>query len=183
MKKVFLFLADGFEEIEAIAPIDILRRAEIDLTTVSVMGKNEVTGAHKLTIVADKLFEEVDFTNAEMLILPGGMPGTTNLENFDGLRRLIEKQSAKKGKISAICAAPSILGKMGLLEGKEVICYPSFEVFLKGAKISDKKLVKADNIITAKGPGVAIDFALAIVKELKGEKVASEVAEAMIYEK
>lgn len=181
MKKVFLFLADGFEELEAVAPIDILRRAEIDITTVSVMGRKEVKGAHNLTIVADKLFEELDYTNNEMLILPGGMPGTSNLENHAGLKKLLEQQAAKKNKISAICAAPSILGKMGLLNGKEAICYPGFEQFLSGAKISTKKLVKADNIITAKGPGVAIDFGLAIVEELKGKTIADQVAQGMIY--
>lgn len=181
MKKVFLFLADGFEELEAVAPIDILRRAEIDITTVSVMGRKEVKGAHNLTIVADKLFEELDYTNNEMLILPGGMPGTSNLENHAGLKKLLEQQAAKKNKISAICAAPSILGKMGLLEGKEAICYPGFEQFLEGANISTKKLVKAGNIIMAKGPGVAIDFGLAIVEELKGKTLADQVAQGMIY--
>jgi 4-methyl-5(b-hydroxyethyl)-thiazole monophosphate biosynthesis len=181
MKKVFLFLADGFEEIEAVAPIDILRRAEIDITTVSVMKTKEVTGTNNVTITADELFDEVDFSGNDMLILPGGMPGTTNLDNHAGLKELIKKQAMEKGKISAICAAPSILGKMGLLEGKEAIAYPGFEGFLKGAVISEKTVVKSDNIITAKGPGVALDFALAIVKDLKGKPTADEVADGLIY--
>jgi 4-methyl-5(b-hydroxyethyl)-thiazole monophosphate biosynthesis len=181
MKKVFLFLADGFEEIEAIAPIDILRRAEINITTVSVMQTKEVTGAHNVTITADRLFEEADFSGNDMLILPGGMPGTTNLDNHAGLKTLIKKQIREKRKISAICAAPSILGKMGLLEGKEAIAYPGFESQLKGAVISQKTVAKAGNIITAKGPGIAIDFALAIIEDLKGKQVADDVACGLIY--
>ncbi|MDO9153398.1 MAG: DJ-1/PfpI family protein, partial [Paludibacter sp.] len=122
--KVFLFLADGFEEIEAIAPIDIFRRAEIDLITVSVKNELAVTGAHGVTVLADTLFDEVDFSGNDLLFLPGGMPGTTNLDHHAGLKNLIESQTTQNKMIAAICAAPSILGKMKLLKGKEAICYP-----------------------------------------------------------
>ena len=180
--KVFLFLADGFEEIEAIAPIDILRRAGIDLVTVSVKSEKAVTGAHGVTILADKLFSEVDFAGNELLFLPGGLPGTTNLEKHEGLKKLIEKQAEAGGKLAAICAAPSIFGKMNLLKGKEAICYPGFENYLYDAKVSEKKVVQAGNIFTAKAAGVAVKFALELVKDLKGADVAQNLANALFVE-
>ncbi len=178
--RIFLFLATGFEEIEAVAPMDVFRRAGIALTTVSVTGKLVVEGAHNIGVQADVLFEEADFSGDFMIYLPGGMPGTLNLEAHAGLKQLIAAQLEQGEKIAAICAAPSILGKMGALSGKEAICYPGFEDQLEGAKIANSTIAKADNILTAKGPGVAIPFALKIVEELKGEQVAQEVADAMI---
>lgn len=180
--KVFLFLADGFEEIEAIAPIDIFRRAGIDLVTVSVKDEKAVTGAHGVTVLADKLFADVDFVGNEMLFLPGGLPGTTNLEKHEGLKKLIEKQAQAGGKLAAICAAPSIFGKMNLLKGKEAICYPGFENFLYDAKVSENSVVRAGNVFTAKAAGVAVKFALELVKELKGEDVAKAISDALFVE-
>ncbi len=180
--KVFLFLADGFEEIEAIAPIDIFRRAGIDLVTVSVKDEKAVTGAHGVTVLADKLFAEVDFAGNDMLFLPGGLPGTTNLEMHDGLKMLIEKQAKEGGKLAAICAAPSIFGKMNLLKGKEAICYPGFENYLFDAKISEKKVVQSGNIFTAKAAGVAVKFALALVENMKGADVAKTISDALFVE-
>src|ERR1035437_5610510 len=113
--KVFIFLADGFEEIEAIAPIDIFRRADIDVTTVSISNEKSVRGAHNITVQADCLFKEVDFSTNDLLYLPGGMPGTRNLDAHEGLKNLLLKQADNNKKIAAICAAPSILGKLGLL--------------------------------------------------------------------
>ena len=177
--QVYLFLADGFEEIEAIAPIDILRRANINIQTVSISGTKEVTGTHGIIIQADLLFTEVDFSLSDMLILPGGMPGTKNLDAHQALKAILTAQYEKRGKIAAICAAPSILGKMGFLNGKEAICYPGFEEALSGAVISKSLVVKSDNIITAKGAGVAVDFALKIVEELKGKSASEKIASAI----
>lgn len=179
--QIYLFLADGFEEIEAVAPIDVFRRAELEVITVSVTGDQLVTGAHGLTVAADSLFEDLSFGGDFLLFLPGGMPGTLNLEAHEGLCELIGQQAAKGNKIAAICAAPSILGKMGLLDGKDAICYPGFEHFLTGASVSDQDVVQSGSVFTAKGPGVAIDFALALVKDLKGPDVAAQVAGGMIY--
>lgn len=178
--RILLFLAEGFEEIEAVAPIDVFRRAGIDVTTVSVSDKLTVTGAHGIGVNADVIFEKADLSGDFLIYLPGGMPGTTNLDNHTGLKKLIEKQAAKRATIAAICAAPSILGKMGLLKEKEAICYPGFESFLTDAKISSSTIVKSGNILTAKGPGVAIPFALKIVEELKGKDTAQQVANGMI---
>ncbi len=178
--RILLFLAEGFEEIEAVAPIDVFRRAGINVTTVSVSDKLTVTGAHGIGVNADVIFEKADLSGDFLIYLPGGMPGTTNLDNHTGLKKLIEKQAAKGATIAAICAAPSILGKMGLLKEKEAICYPGFESFLTDAKISSSTIVKSGNILTAKGPGVAIPFALKIVEELKGKDTAQQVANGMI---
>nr|KAB2829375.1 MAG: DJ-1/PfpI family protein [Paludibacter sp.]MCE1154751.1 DJ-1/PfpI family protein [Bacteroidales bacterium]OJX92095.1 MAG: DJ-1 family protein [Paludibacter sp. 47-17] len=179
--QIYLFLANGFEEIEAIAPIDVFRRAELKVTTVSVTGDQLVEGAHGVTVAADCLFEELGFEGDFVLFLPGGMPGTLNLDAHEGLKALIRQQSERGQKIAAICAAPSILGKMGILKGKEVICYPGFESYLQGAAVASEDVVKSGSLFTAKGPGVAIDFALKLVEELKGEEVAARVASGMIY--
>lgn len=178
--RILLFLAEGFEEIEAVAPIDVFRRAGIEVTSISVSNKLTVNGAHGIGINADVIFEKADFTGNFLIYLPGGMPGTKNLGNHDGLIKLIEKQHEKGGTIAAICAAPSILGKMGLLKQKEAICYPGYESLLTDAKLSASSIVKSGNILTAKGPGVAIPFALKIVEELKGNKTAQQVASGMI---
>lgn len=178
--KIFLFLADGFEEIEAIAPVDIFRRAGLDVVTVSINAQKEVQGAHGIVVKADTLFDENDYQGDYLIFLPGGMPGTTNLDNHGGLKMLIASQAGKQGMIAAICAAPSILGKMDLLQGKEAICYPGFESLLKNARISQEKVVLDGNIHTAKGPGVAIAFALDIVSNLCGKEKAEEIASALM---
>ena len=177
--KVYIFLADGFEEIEAIAPIDIFRRAKIEVTTVSISENKIVQGAHGIPVIADYLFTETDFSDNDILYLPGGMPGTKNLDAHNGLKTLISKQMSENKNIAAICAAPSILGKMNLLNGKEAICYPGFEDQLEGAILSDNKIVKSGNIYTAKGAGVAVQFALKLVEELKGREVAQDLANSI----
>jgi protein deglycase len=177
--KIFVFLADGFEEIEAIAPIDIFRRAGIEVITVSISTQKEVSGAHGISVIVDCLFSEIEINENDLLFLPGGMPGTKNLNAHAGLKNLISMQAQKGEKIAAICAAPSILGKMGLLQGKEAICYPGFEKELAGATLSESKIVKADNIYTAKGAGVAIQFALRLVEELKGKEEATRIANSI----
>lgn len=173
--KVFIFLADGFEEIEAIAPIDIFRRADIDVTTISISNNKSVRGAHNIQVQADCLFTEVDFSGNNLLYLPGGMPGTSNLDTHKGLKELLLKQAGENKKIAAICAAPSILGKLGLLNGKEAICFPGFENQLAGALLSKDKIVKSGQISTAKAAGVAIQFALKLVEELKGKTLADKI--------
>ena len=178
--KVFVFLADGFEEIEAIVPIDIFRRAGIETITVSISDNKLVRGAHDIAVMADYLFSETDFSEIDLLYLPGGMPGTKNLDAHEGLKKLIQLQADGNKNIAAICAAPSILGKMNLLNRKEAICYPGFEDKLYGAVLSTEMVVKSGNISTAKGAGVALQFALQLVEELKGKEVADKIAESVL---
>jgi 4-methyl-5(b-hydroxyethyl)-thiazole monophosphate biosynthesis len=174
--KAIIFLAEGFEEIEAIAPIDILRRGGIEVITVSISNKNEVYGSHGIPVKADTLFKEIDFSTADLLCLPGGMPGTKNLDNHQELKDLIVRHANSGKNLGAICAAPSILGKLGLLNGKEAICFPGFEDQLIGAKLSNKKVVRDGNIVTAKAAGVAVEFDLKLVEILKGKLVSDQVA-------
>ena len=174
--KVFIFLADGFEELEAIAPIDIFRRAGFDVTVISISNEKTVRGAHNISVLADCLFTEADYNVADLLYLPGGMPGTKNLGEHAGLKNLLMKQARENKKVAAICAAPSILGKLGLLNGKEAICFPGFEDQLTGATLSKEKMVESGNISTARGAGVAIQFALKLVEELKGKNLAEQLA-------
>ena len=180
MKKVFIFLADGFEEIEAIAPIDILRRAELDLVTVSISDSKLVEGAHGVKVEADQLFTETSFGENDYYVLPGGYDGMLNLSAHQGVNELLKKQHSEGKKLAAICASPSVLGKLGILEGKEAICYPGFEGNLTGATISKNSVVEDGNVITGKGPGVAVQFALKIVESLKGKETASQVSDSLM---
>ena len=180
MKKVFIFLADGFEEIEAIAPIDILRRAELDVVTVSISDSKTVTGAHGIKVEADQLFTETTFGENDYYVLPGGYDGMLNLSAHQSVNELLKKQHSEGKKLAAICASPSVLGKLGILEGKEAICYPGFEGKLTGAVISKKSVVEDGNVITGKGPGVAVQFALKIVESLKGKETASQVSDSLM---
>lgn len=165
--KVAVFLADGFEEIEAISIIDVLRRGMIEVDTISISENFEVNGAHGIIVIADKKFSEEQFDYYDMLVLPGGMPGTTNLGKHEGLCKLLTRFALEGKKLAAICAAPSVLGQLRILEGKEATCYPGFEKQLIGCKLMNKDVVVSDNIITGKGAGVAIDFALELLKVYK----------------
>lgn len=178
--KVFIFLANGFEEIEAIAPIDVLRRAELEVVTVSISDRKTVEGAHGIKVKADQLFTETTFGENDYYILPGGLDGMLNLSAHEGVNELLKKQHSAGKKLAAICASPSVLGNLGILEGKEATCYPGFEEKLVGATVSTKSVVEDGNVITGKGPGVAIEFALKIVETLKGKAVADEVAAGMM---
>lgn len=178
--EVFLFLAEGFEEVEAIGTIDVLCRGELEVTVVSVTGNKVVTGTHGIPVVADKLFEETDFSRGAMLILPGGMPGAANMNEHEGLKNLLLQYNAEGSRIAAICAAPFILGGLHLLKDKRATVYPGYEATLLGATVVDAKVVKDGNIITSKGPGFVFDFGLAIVAELHGQEKANEVAEGML---
>lgn len=180
MKKAFVFLATGFEEVEATGTIDVLRRGGIETTVVSITGNRTVSGAHGIELVAGKLFEEVDFTGADALVLPGGMPGSNNLNAHEPLKRLLKRHFDEDKLVAAICAAPLVLGGLGMLKGKRAICYPGFELELTGAIITDEPAVIDGNVITGKGPGLVFDFALAIVKVLNGKPVAEEVASGLL---
>lgn len=180
MKKVNLFLADGFEEIEAITVVDVLRRAGVDIKTVSITNDKEVRGAHNIIVKADKIFESSFETDADMLVLPGGMPGTSNLEAHAGLKDLLKDFAAKGKYIAAICAAPSVLGKLGLLQDREATCYPGFEKHLKGAQVKDIPVIQHGNFITSMGPGTALDFAMKLVELLVNNKTAQSLKDGMI---
>ncbi len=174
----YLFLADGFEEIEALCPLDLMRRAGLNIQTVG-MGKKVITGAHQIPVQADlsdeELFEIIDNTTIESIILPGGMPGTTHLDESPLVHHAIELALQQSSLLCAICAAPSILGKMGLLNQKEATCFPGFEDSLIGATISAKKVVKDGQILTAAGMGAALDFGLAIVASFCGEEKSQQI--------
>lgn len=180
MSNVYLFLADNFEEIEAVTTLDILRRAGIDILSVSVTGSEYVTGSHKITIKTDILFEDIK-SAADMMILPGG-PGHTALLKHKGLITLLRKQYDENKFIAAICAAPSVLGQIGLLKGKKAVCYPSYEPKLVGAEIIDNPVVSDGNIITSKGPGTTVNFALKIVETLVGRGVMEKIKKDAIID-
>ncbi len=181
MAKVYIFLANGYEEIEGLTVVDLLRRAGIEIVMVSITGDLFITGAHDIVTKADALFEAVDFTDADMLVLPGGMPGTKNLEAHEGLDLLL-RDFAKKGRwLAAICAAPRVLGGKGLLAGKKATCYPGHEEALTGALLEDAPVVQDGNMITSKGMGTAIDFSLSLIKNLQNEAEAVKVAKAIQY--
>lgn len=181
MKKSYVFLAEGFEEMEALAVVDILRRAGMPVETVSVTHDKNVTGSHGITVVADSMIGEVaSYADAEWLVLPGGMPGMTNLAACDTLCHLL-KVHAEEGKpTAAICASPSVLGKLGLLAGRKATCYPGFEANLLGAAVTGERCTVDGNITTANGPSSAMAFALALVEQSVGKKVAQEVAAGML---
>lgn len=181
MSKIYIFLAEGFEEIEGLTVVDILRRGKLDITMVSMTGVPAVTGSHGIQVTADTVFEDVDFTDTGMYILPGGMPGTLNLGKHKGLINLLKEAHMKNGKIAAICAAPSVLGTNGILEGKRAVCYPGFEEKLTGAQVSYDPVAVDGNIITSRGMGTAIEFSLAIISEFLGEEEARRIAESIIY--
>ncbi|HAA24557.1 MAG TPA: DJ-1 family protein [Ruminiclostridium sp.] len=176
---VYVMLADGFEEIEALTVVDVLRRVDIKTYTVSIGAERTVTGAHNIPVIADLLISEADLEGADMVVLPGGMPGSTNLDKSAALEKAIESRVSQKKWMAAICAAPFILGKRGYLKGKEAICYPGFEKELIGAIIKNEKVVISDNFITSKGPGTALDFALAIVSVLRDKNTADELRAGM----
>ncbi len=181
MGKVYIFLANGYEEIEGLTVVDLLRRAGIETVMVSITGEILVSGSHHIASKADVLFEDCDFTDADLFVLPGGLPGTNNLKAHLGLDCLL-KRADREGKIiAAICAAPSVLGAKGLLEGKMAICYPGHEDALIGAKIIPADVVEDENIITSKGMGTAIDFSLALICKLAGSKTAETIAKAIQY--
>lgn len=176
---VYMFLANGFEEIEALCPLDLLRRAGIDVTTVGIGGES-ITGAHGITVMAD--VPDVMFRDSrpEMVILPGGMPGTKHLDASKTVESALRAADRSGAYLAAICAAPMVLGKRGYLRGKRAICFPGFEEYLDGATVADERVVTDGRIITAAGMGVALDFGLALVAALKGQPAADELRRAVL---
>ena len=182
MAKVYVFLADGFEDIEALIPVDVLRRGGVDVTTVSVVeGSQIVESAHRVQMVADALFDDVDLSDADLLLLPGGMPGASNLNAHEGLREALLRQNAAGRRIAAICAAPLVLGGLGLLRGKRATCYPGFEQTLEGATYTADLCTVDGNITTGEGPAAALPFAYSLLAQLVTTSVADQVAEGMRF--
>lgn len=180
MKRIAVHLAEGFEEIEAVSIIDVLRRAELKVKIVSTTEKIEVTGSHGIKVIADQLFEEIDYNMIDMIILPGGIPGATNLNKHTGLQEQILNFNEGGKLLGAICAAPLVFGNLGILKNKSATCYPGFESQLHGAIVTVENVEVSENIITGKGAGVAIDFALKIVEILEGKHLSEKLAKKMI---
>ena len=177
---VYLFLANGFEECEALVPLDILRRANIQVKTVGI-GGNEITGSHGITVVCDTVNKSLPLEELEGIILPGGLPGATNLEADKNVQSAIDYCAENNLLISAICAAPQILGHKGLLKGKNAVCFPGFEKELAGATIVDQKVVCDGNIITAWGAGAAFEFGFSILEHLTDSATAQKLRCSMKY--
>lgn len=183
MKESFVFLAAGFEEIEALTVIDVMRRAGMNVQTVSITSSLQVKGAHGVTVNADLLYDNTLFDHPEWLVLPGGMPGASNLYEFSPLQGLLRSQAeAAEGRIAAICASPAVvLGQLGLLEGEKATCYPGFETMLNGAEYIDAPIVVNHKFVLGNGPANALPWALTLVKEALGQETASKVASGMLY--
>lgn len=188
---VYIHLAEGFEEVEALTIVDILRRAEIDAQMVSVTGDKVVCGCHGISVQSDMLFEEADYADCEMIVLPGGMPGATNLEAHEGLCQQIKSFAASAAaqeagtdskKLAAICAAPLVFGTCGILEGIPATIYPGLEDRLNGGVPSGEHVTVSGNIITGMGPALAMEFALTLVRELKGTECEKEVASGLLFD-
>lgn len=176
---IYMFLAHGFEEVEALTPLDLLRRAGLEVTTVGIGGEL-VTGSHGITVQADIVDSVFRDDAPEMVILPGGMPGARNLDASPIVDAALRATAAHDGYLAAICAAPMVLGKRGLLKGRRAICYPGFEKFLDGAILSNHHVVRDGNVVTAVGMGAALRFGLELVAMLRGDVAAEELRAAVI---
>ena len=182
MSKVVIALANGCEEIEALTVADILFRAGVSVTTASINETEKVISSHKVTITADKTFDAVDFSDTEMIVLPGGMPGTNNLQTYKPLTDKVLEFAASGKFVAAICAAPKILGSLGLLNGRRACCHPGFEAELTGADVVlDEPAVKDGNIITGRSMGCAIPFALMILGALEGKEKEAELSRKIVW--
>lgn len=181
MSKVYIFLAQGFEEIECLTVVDLMRRVNIPITTVSISDSLTVSGAHDISVTADALFSNLDFSDADMLILPGGGPGTCNLNAFEPLKTLLKSFYAQGKFIGAICAAPMILGQLGFLNQRKATCYPGFEKHLYGAEHLTNPVIVDGNIITSRGLGTAIDFAGELIALLTDRETSEAVKNEVIY--
>ena len=176
---ILVLLANGFEEIEALTPVDVLRRAGLDVVTVGLSGK-EIRGSHGITVMADALPEDIDLTKVDTVVFPGGMPGATNIDAHTFTDKVINAVTKNGGRLAAICAAPLVLGRRRLLEGRHATCYPGFEGELLGATISENSVVTDGNITTAKGMGVALEFAKELVRLTVNEEKAKEISAAIM---
>ena len=180
MGTVYVFFADGFEEMEAFSAVDVMKRAGLQVEMVSVTPNEIVTGSHGIPVLCDKNIVNCDFFDAELILMPGGLPGATTLDACEDLHRLIQRFADENKPIAAICAAPSVLGQAGLLNGYKATCYPGFEQFLTGATVTGDNVTVDRNITTGKGPGAAISFATAIITQIAGEEKAREVTSGML---
>ena len=181
MAKIYEFLADGFEEIEAMAPVDILRRGHQEVITLSVNGALWVESSHGITIKADMLFEEADLSDADMLLLPGGMPGSVNLNQHEGVRQALLAQDEKGRRIGAICAAPMVLGSLGLLQGRRATCSPGFETYLTGAEYTHELVTIDGHIITGEGPAASFPYAYEILRMWTDDDTVRTLQHKMQY--
>ena len=181
MNQIAVFFAKGYEEIEALTVVDICRRCGLTVDMISVTEEMQVEGSHGIVVGMDKNFEQVDFEKYDMLVLPGGMPGTRNLEAHEGLMAQVDAFYAAGKYIGAICAAPSIFGHRGILKGRKACSYPGFESHLEGAEVTTEAVAVSDKVITSRGMGTAIDFALAIAEVFCGAEKAEEMAKSIIY--
>lgn len=181
MSKIAVFFAPGYEEIEALTVVDLCRRAGIETEMVSVAEGISVIGSHNINVTMDKMFEEVDFDSLDMVVLPGGMPGTKNLEAHAGLMEQLDKFYKEGRGVAAICAAPSIFGHKGYLKGRTACSYPGFEPELEGANVSMNSVEVSEHVITSRGMGCAIDFSLAIVERYCGKEAADKLSKGIIY--
>ena len=182
MAKVYEFLANGFEEIEALAPVDILRRGGVEVKTVSVTGNEWVESSHGITVKADLVFEQAgDFSDADMLLLPGGLPGATNLNAHEGVRQAIKRQHEAGRRVGAICAAPMVLGSIGLLQGKKATCSPGFEKYMTGATYTAQLFQEDGNIITGEGPAATLPYAYRILSYFAGDDATRALQRGMQY--
>lgn len=179
---VYLFLAEGFEEIEALAPLDILRRAGIEVETVSITDNQVVIGSHGVPMLADRILPALDWDDAEMIILPGGLPGSTNLDACEGLREGIMKLHAEGKPLAAICAAPQVYGHLGILKGVRATCYPGVETELEGAQYTAAKVEQDGQFITGNGPGAAMEFGYVIAESIKGKDAILPLRKGMMYQ-
>ena len=178
---IAVFFANGYEELEALTVVDLTRRAGIETWMVSITEEKAVTGSHGITVSMDKTLTEVDFDKVEMIVLPGGMPGTLNLEACEPLMEKV-KEFDKNGKyISAICAAPTVFGHLGLLKERLACCYPDMEDGLVGAEVTYDSVAVSDHILTSRGMGTAIDFGLQIIARFQGKGAAEEMAKKIVY--
>lgn len=183
MKKIAVFFGTGFEEIEALTVVDICRRCSLEVDMVSIMETSAVTGSHGIRVEMDKMFREADFSEYDMLVLPGGGEGTKNLEAHKELMEQVDAFYGAGKYIAAICAAPSIFGHRGILKGRKACCYPIFESHLEGAQVTAGPVEISDHVVTSRGMGTAVDFALAIAGIFCGSEKARETAESIIYRK
>lgn len=181
MAKVYEFLANGFEEIEALAPVDILRRGGVDIKTVSITGSEYVETSHGVTMKADLKFEDADLSDADMLLLPGGMPGSKHLNEHEGVRNALIAQDKAGKRIGAICAAPMVLGSTGLVNGRKATIYPGMDNMLTGAEYTAQLFQEDGNIITGEGPAATLPYAYRILSYFVGEEKAKEIENQMMY--
>jgi len=181
-KKIIVLIAEGTEEIEALTVVDLARRAGIEVEVVSVTGEMVAKGSHGILLTADKVVADADWDSADMIVVPGGMPGTLNIKACEEVIAKIKEFYDNNKMLAAICAAPSIFGEMGLLRGKKAVCYPGFEDKLEGAEVLYEPVVADGNIITSRGLGTAISFSGVIIEKLLGDNISKEILKQIIFE-